>query len=314
MPTNPTVAILGAGAMGAAFASYFYRLDPTCVAFVASGQRATRLQQEGVIVNGTPYAIPVLTPDSPAAPADLILVALKQYHLEAALPDVAPFVGPDTVFVSVMNGLDSEPTIGARYGMEKVLYAISVGIDAQRNGNDIHFSTIGTLFFGEADNTTLSARVQRLQALFDRAAIPYQTPPDMIERMWWKFMINVGVNQASSVLRAPYGVFQTEPHAQAIMEAAMREVIAVAQASGVALAAEEVSNWYTFLNMLHPQGKTSMLQDVDAGRKTEVDIFAGKMVVLGQQLGIPTPVNEVLLHAIKVIEARSARQAASAAG
>ena len=305
MPTPPTVAILGAGAMGAVYASRFYAMDPTSVAFVASGERAARLQRDGVSVNDTPYAIPVLTPESPASPADLILVALKQYHLEAALPDLAPFVGPHTVFVSVMNGLDSEAMIGARYGMDKLLYAIAVGIDAQRQGNDIHYSKIGTLFFGEADNTTLSERVRSIQALFDRASIPYQTPADMIERMWWKFMINVGVNQASAVLGAPYGVFQTSPHAQAIMEAAMREVIAVAQASGVALKTEELNNWYTFLNTLHPQGKTSMLQDIDAGRETEVDIFAGKMVALGQQLDIPTPVNAMLLHAIKVIEQRS---------
>ena len=314
MSSASTIAILGAGAMGAVYASRFSTMDPASIAFVAAGERADRLRREGVIVNDTPYAIPVLTPDAPPAPADLILVALKYHHLEAALPMIAPFVGEDTVLISVMNGLDSEPMIGALYGPEKVLYSIAVGIDAQRRGNDVHYSKIGTLFFGAADNTTLSPRVLRTQALLDRAVIPYQTPIDMIERMWWKFMINVGINQASAVLRAPYGVFHTSGHAQAIMEAAMREVIAVAQASGVNLKGEEVANWYNFLNTLHPQGKTSMLQDVDAGRQTEVDIFAGKMVALGEQLGIPTPVNAVLLHAIKVIEQGPQMGATSTAG
>jgi 2-dehydropantoate 2-reductase len=123
--------------------------------------------------------------------------------------------------------------------------------------------------------------------------------------MWWKFMINVGINQTSSLLGAPYGVFQTVPDAQAIMEAAMREVIACAQASGVNLVEQDIADWYTFLNTLHPEGKTSMLQDVDAGRKTEVDMFAGKIVALGHEYGIPTPVNELLLHAIRVIELRT---------
>ncbi len=188
---------------------------------------------------------------------------------------------------------------------DKVLYTIAVGIDAQRNGNIINYSKIGTLYFGEATNETITARVARVQQILKQAAIPYSTPPDMIRMLWWKFMINVGINQASAILRAPYGVFQTSPHAQAIMEAAIREVIAIAQAAQVNLVTKDIDDWQTVLNTLHPLGKTSMLQDIEAGRETEVDIFAGKVVELGQQHGIPTPVNEMLLHAIKVIEQRT---------
>lgn len=305
MTASPSIAILGAGAMGAAFASVFYALDPACVAFVARGERLAKLATEGVIVNGKPYPIPVLAAGEEVPPVDLVIVALKHHQLAEALPDLRGCVGENTVFVSVMNGLDSEPLIGDVYGAEKVLYAISVGIDAQRDGNVVRFSKLGTLFFGEPTNTPPSARVQRLQALFDRAQIPYQTPPDMIRTMWWKFMINVGVNQASSLVRAPYGVFQTEPDAQAIMEAAMREVIAVAQAEQVNLVENDITEWYGFLNTLHPEGKTSMLQDVEAGRKTEVEIFAGKVVALGEKHSIPTPVNRIMLHAIRVMETRA---------
>jgi 2-dehydropantoate 2-reductase len=105
-------------------------------------------------------------------------------------------------------------------------------------------------------------------------------------------------------LGASYGVVQTSEHAQAIMESAMREVIAVAEAEQVNLVEKDIQEWYTFLHTLHPDGKTSMLQDIEAGRMTEVDIFAGKMIELGRRHGIPTPVNETLLHAIKVIEQR----------
>jgi 2-dehydropantoate 2-reductase len=308
--SSPSVTILGAGAMGAAFASYLYIMDPACVRFVADGDRCTRLQADGFIVNGTHYPIPVVRPDDPAAPADLVIVALKDHHVARAVHDLRNHVGPETVILSVMNGLDSEAQFGAVYGMEKVLYAISVGIDAQRSGNVINFSKLGTLFFGEADNTILSDRVKRLQALFDRANIGYKTPQDMIRTMWWKFMINVGVNQASAVMGAPYGVFQTNPDAQAVMEAAQREVIAVAQAEQVNLVENDIPEWYDFLNMLHPEGKTSMLQDVVAGRKTEVEIFAGKVVALGREHGIPTPVNQTLLHAIRVIEAQYATRQA----
>ncbi|WP_119070297.1 ketopantoate reductase family protein [Aggregatilinea lenta] len=301
MKAPGTVSILGAGAMGAAYASRFYAMDPASVSVVAQGERYERLQRDGLTVNGKHYDIPVLAPDDTAPPSDLVLVALKHHDLLTSLDLLQNRVGPNTVIVSVMNGLDSEAIIRAAYG-DCVLNAISVGIDAQRQGNVINFSKIGKVVFGEANNKVLSDRVRRVQVLFEQASIPYETPVDMIRQLWWKFMINVGINQASAVLRAPYGVFHTSQHAQAIMEAAMREVIAVAQASHVNLVADDLNNWYPIMRSLHPQGRTSMLQDIEAGRKTEVDIFAGKMVALGRQTGVPTPVNELLLHAIKVIE------------
>lgn len=124
----------------------------------------------------------------------------------------------------------------------------------------------------------------------------------MMRMMWWKFMVNVGMNQASAVMRAPYGVFQSSPDAQALMEALMQEVISLAKASGMNLTNQDLDEWYTFLNTLSPEGKTSMLQDVEAGRKTEIEIFGGKVVELGRTYGIPTPVNQTVLHIIQVLE------------
>jgi 2-dehydropantoate 2-reductase len=297
-----TVAILGAGSLGAVYASRFYDLDPACISLVASGDRYHRLKRDGVIVNRRHYPILVFSPQDAAPPADLIIVALKHHHLAEALPDLRNRVGDDTAILSVMNGLDSETIIAEHYGADKTLYCIAVGIDPLRSENVINYTTSGRLVFGEADNTTLSARVRRVQQTLSQAGIPYDTPPDMVRMLWWKFMVNVGINQTSAILRAPYGVFQTNLHAQAIMEAAMREVIDVAQAAHVNLVADDIASWYKVMSTLHPQGKTSMLQDVEAGRVTEVDIFAGKMVELGELYGIPTPVNTLLLHAIKVIE------------
>ncbi len=296
------VAILGAGALGAVYASRFYAHHPACVALVAGGERRERLLREGIVLNGARFDPPLRTPGDSAPPADLVIVALKHQHLADSLPDLRTCVGPDTLILSVMNGLDSEEIIAAEYGWEKVLHCIALGIDAVRDGNCITYSKIGRLVFGEARNETLSPRVLRAQAILSEGGIPFETPIDMLRMMWWKFMINVGVNQASAVLRAPYRAFQTSPHAQAIMEAAMREVIALAGEMGIDLAPSAIEEWYPVLNTLHPAGKTSMLQDVEAGRVTEVDIFAGKVIALGQVLSIPTPVNTLLFHAIKAIE------------
>jgi 2-dehydropantoate 2-reductase len=218
-------------------------------------------------------------------------------------------VGEQTAIMSVMNGLDSEETLGAVYGMDRMLYAISVGIDALRQGNRITYTRPGKHYFGEATNVQVSERVQRVQAAFDRAGIAYETPPDMIRMLWWKFMINVGMNPPSAVLRAPYGVFQSSPEAQALMETLMYEVIALARVVGVNLVEKDVKDWYPVLKTLSPQGKTSMLQDVEAERKTEIEIFAGKVAELGRAHGIPTPVNQTMLRMIRILEQYPAGQA-----
>ena len=296
------VVIQGAGAMGAYFAASFADAPGFTTALVARGERHDRLKAGGLVVNGRPYVFPVIHPDEAAAPADLVIVALKHHHLPGAVGDLRNLVGSETSILSVMNGLDSEETIGAVYGMDKVLYAVSVGIDAVREGNHIRYTAPGKHLFGEADNTEISPRVRRVQVAFERAGIAYETPVDMIRILWWKWMVNVGVNPPSAVMRAPYGVFQRSAAAQALMETLMREVIALAQAEGVKLAEKDVADWYAPLHTLSPQGKTSMLQDIEAGRKTEIEMFAGKAVELGRAHGIPTPVNETMLQIIRVLE------------
>ncbi len=201
-----------------------------------------------------------------------------------------------------MNGIDSEKQIGAVYGMEKVLYAVAVGIDAVRENGDVTYSRDGKLYFGEAENSVPTERVKALQALFDRAGIPHETPDDMIRTLWWKFMINVGINQASAVLRAPYGVFHRFGEARDLMETAMREVIHLAEAAKISLSEQDMQEYYSFLTRVSPGGKTSMLQDVEAKRKTEVEIFAGKVIELGEQYGVPTPVNETLYRILRITE------------
>ena len=297
------VAILGAGAMGAYFITQFLEVGEITTTVVARGQRADRLTKHGLVVNGKAYSIPVNQPDEVPQPADLIIVALKNYHLPEAVKDLEKLVGEHTIILTVMNGLDSEEYLGSVYGKDKLLYAVSVAIDAVREGNQVRYSNPGKHYFGEADNTHISPRVRRVQAAFERAGIAYETPVDMMRMLWWKFMVNVGLNQASAVMRAPYGVFQTAPDAQALMEALMVEVVQVAEPVGVDLTEKDIDAWYAALNSLAPEGKTSMLQDIEAGRKTEVDTFAGKVVDLGVKYGIATTVNETVLRIIRILEA-----------
>ena len=303
-PSIEAISIVGAGALGAAYGGLLYDMDMRSVSFVAGGERSGRLRKEGVIVNGKRYFIPVVLPEELSAPADLIIVAVKYHHLDDAIQDMRNTVGAETAIMSVMNGIESEERIGAAYGMEKVLYAVSVGIDALREGNRVNYSNQGKIFFGEAKNTFLTDRIKRIQALFNKAGIKYETPPDMMRIMWWKFMINVGINQASAVLRAPFRVFQTSKETRDLMEAAMREVIRLSEKAQVNLTEEDIKKFNEILLDLNPEGKTSMLQDVEAGRKTEVEMFSGKVISLGRQYYVPTPVNQRLFDSIKEIEAK----------
>lgn len=296
------IAVLGAGALGSFFAGRFYDAAEFSTVLVAKGSRLERLQKNGLIINGKPYHIPVLDPELAPEPMDLIIVALKQYHLEEALQGLDKLVGDHTIFLSFMNGLESEECIGSIYGVDRVLYGVSVGIDALRQGNQMTYTNPGKHYFGELNNAQLSQRVSQVQKVFEIAKIVYETPEDMLRIMWWKFMINVGMNQSSAVMRAPYGVFHNDTNAQKLMESLMREVIALAAVQGINLTERDIAEWYPFLHGLSPQGKTSMLQDIESGRKTEVDIFGGKVVALGKTHNIPTPVNETFVRIIHVLE------------
>jgi 2-dehydropantoate 2-reductase len=301
-PFIETISIIGAGALGGAYASFFHDMDNHCVSFIASGDRFERLRREGLIVNGKLYNIPVFTPEDILPDSDLIIVAVKHNQLNDVVREMRNRVGRETTIISVMNGIESEMKIGAAYGMEKVLYAVSVGLDGVREGNRVNFTKRGKIFFGEARNPSVSDRVKRVQDLFGRAGIIFETPPDMIRMLWWKFMINVGINQASAVLRVPYSAFQTSQEARTLMEAAMQEVIMLAEKERVPLSKEDIKEWEAVLFGLNPEGKTSMLQDVEAHRKTEVEMFAGKVIELGTRHNVPTPVNQKLFDMIKEIE------------
>lgn len=298
------IAIIGAGAIGASYASMFYNMSMDSVSFIAGENRYIRLKQDGIVVNGKRYNIPVYLPGHIPAPYNLVIVAVKHHHLDAAIIDLQGSVGDETVILSFMNGIESEETIGSVLGLDKVLSSIVLGIDAVRDGNSTTYSNQGRVFFGEAINVVQTDRVKQVKELFERAGINYVIPDDMIRTLWWKFMINVGINQVSAALHAPYKRFQAPGEARTLMDSAMREVMLLAQAQGIDIHEGDIESWHHVLSNLSPDGKTSMLQDVEAGRMTEVEMFAGKVIELGRCFGVPTPVNEELFRMIRSTESR----------
>ncbi len=307
--------VVGAGALGAMYAERLIAAEMP-VAFLADDSRAERLQRDGVLVNDRQLRVPVHTPAEyqRLPPPEFILVALKHHHLPGALPAIAAVAGEDTIVFSVMNGIDSESQITAALGESiensRVVFAMAAGMDAVREGAAVHYTRLGTVWIGERTNDPdhPSPRIRAVVEHLSGAGIPCTVPPDMEHAIWNKFMLNVGINQWSAVLGAPYGVFHREDEARGLIRGTMQEVVAVAQGAGVSLSEEDVEHWFEVIATLGPEGKTSMLQDVTAGRKTEVEMFAGKVVELGQRWGVATPLNAALLGAIHVIEAEGLRQ------
>ena len=302
MQTINKVYISGLGAIGSAYASRIYDADPGLVTVIADQDRIRRYSQNGIIVNSKPYPFRFVTPEAAEGPADLILIAVKQHHLQQCIRDICRFVGPETIILSLLNGITSEEIIGREYGMDKLLYSFVVGTDAVREGTATRFSNMGRIVFGERTNLNHSPKVTGVKQFFDRVGVPCQIPGNMLRELWWKFMMNVGINQTSAVLRAPYGVFQKVGEARELMEMACRQVIRLSEKTGINLMEEDINSYLKIINTLSPLGKTSMLQDVEASRKTEVEIFSGTVIELGRKYGVETPVNEVLWRMIRTLE------------
>lgn len=302
MDPIPRVCIVGPGAMGAFYYSKFYNAQSASVSFVAGGERKKRLEANGLVINDQHLPAKVTDISETGPTADLIILAVKYHHLDQAITDMKNQVSGNTRILSVMNGIDSEELLIRAFGEDKVLYAVALGIDALRQDNTVRYTQEGTLYFGELTNPELSDRAQQVSRYLDLAGIVYHIPEDMGRVLWWKYMINIGVNQVSAALRAPFGVFQKTSETRDLMDMAMQEVREVARAEGINLTREDIDNWHEILYTLSPRGRTSMCQDVEAGRKTEVEMFAGKLIEVGARHNLALPVNTVLFKLIRTIE------------
>ena len=300
-----TVAQIGLGALSAFTAPGLQHLLGDRFAVVASGERAQRIRRHGMEVNGVHHDFHVVSPQD-ASPVDLVILTVKYPQLKEALSDIAPFVGEHTILLPLLNGVESEEACAQVYGWEKVLYGLCQVSIVMKDGHASYNPKAAVLRFGERENHQLSPRVQAVRTLLEQAGIPCEVPQDMLRAQWLKFMYNISQNQSSAVLGIPFGAWQVSEDANIIREMGMREVIAVAQAMGIALGEEDIASHREYLKKVPYANKTSMLQDIEAGRPTEVDQLAGTLVRLGEAYGVPTPLNRFYYHAIRVLEEKNA--------
>jgi len=298
---NKNIYLLGLGALGGLIAAKLHDAFPGSIKIIADEKRQQTIQSSGLIVNDKAINFQFITPGLGYGEADLIIIAVKNAQLTQAIQDIKSFTGKNTVVISLLNGISSEEIIGSEIGHEHLLYAYGVGMDAVRKSTEIRYTNPGKIVFGEKDNHELSDRVKFVKELFEGAQMPYNIPVDMNRALWSKFMMNTGINQASAVLKASYGAFQVPGEAYDLMLAAAREVMELSSHYDVNLNQTDVDDFLKILNTLDPAGKTSMLQDVEAERETEVDLFAGTVLAMGKPYDLHAPVNEMLYKRIKSI-------------
>ena len=175
-------------------------------------------------------------------------------------------------------------------------------------GNQITFDPeVSYIEFGEQinDPNALSPKVQKVKEFFDLAAIPSVIRPDMLRAIWEKYICNVSENQVSAVLNIPFGAWGACPDADRLRILTAGEVIQIARKKGIPIEENYAEKHLDRLKKLPPGNTPSTLQDLLAGRKTEVEMFAGTILRMGKELDIPTPFNEFLYHAIRVLEAKN---------
>lgn len=295
------VAFIGIGAVGSIYAQCMLKNKREADVWAIVPQKET-YDAMPVIVNGELLRIPLRTADENETKADVIIVAVKWHHLEKAMDEAAQFMHRGTQVISLLNGIRSEDCLAARFGWSRVLYAICSGIDSSRAGHTITMNRRGQILFGEKTNEHLSQRVLAVRHLFERTGVPHRIAIDMEKQLWWKLMVNVGMNQVSALYGLSYGAFLDSPQAMHMMRNAQMEVLKLARAKRVDLSENDIQAWEEQLRGLSAAGRSSTLQDIWNRQKTEVEIFGGEVCKLGRELGIPTPVNEALYLKIRQIE------------
>jgi 2-dehydropantoate 2-reductase len=298
-----TVSIIGIGAVGAIYALRLTELlGKKQVRVIVDPPRMTRYHRDGLYLNGEAVDFNLVTPDEPMEAADLLILATKNHQLHEATRMIAGHIGEHTAILSLLNGIDSETQLAEHYGQQRVLYGFTTAIDSTREGNRIIFTNQGIIYFGEKDNT-ITSRLQAIEALFKAANIQNRIPDDIHRELWAKFMVNVSINTISAITHATYGECAHIPAIKQMIISTQREVITLAQAQGIrGLDESYIERYQKIFASLEPSGKTSMLQDRESGRLTENPWFCKRASALGKELGVPTPLCDMLGNLLEAVE------------
>ena len=297
------IAVMGTGGTGGYFGGLL-ALAGEEVTFVARGAHLETIRKNGLAIKSVlagDFTIPATATDNPSdiGPVDCVLFCVKAYDNAGATDRIRPLIGPETVVLSVQNGIDNEEQIGNVVGPEHVVGCVSYvsstidspGVIAQTAGP-------GKIVLGEMEGGT-SHRTEALQSMLQNSGITAEVHSDIQVALWQKFLAICGVNGVTALTRLPMGDILACEETRNLMRGTMEEVEAVARAKGAKLPEECVDQSMDFFSSLEPSLRGSMYYDLAAGRRLELDILNGTVVRLGGAHGVPTPINFAIYAALK---------------
>ncbi|HDN78893.1 MAG TPA: 2-dehydropantoate 2-reductase [Chloroflexi bacterium] len=298
------IAVVGAGAMGSLFGGRLSRV--TDVWLLDTWEEHVRALQEGGLHLIEPEGEEVIkvkaTTNLEEIPKDidLAIIFVKSHQTEMAARMAGHFLKRDGIALTLQNGLGNLKVIASVLGENRALQGVtSEGATLLGPGKVRHAGRGPTYLSTRPD---ISKQVEEIADLFRKAGFEVHISPELDSLIWGKLVINVGINALTAILRVPNGYLAEIEPARELMGQAVAEAVEVARAKGIKLPYEDPQERVKEVCRATAANRSSMLQDVLRGARTEIDVINGAVVKEGERLGVPTPINRTLVALVKAIE------------
>jgi len=296
------IAMMGAGGVGGFYGARLQQAGHE-VTFIARGAHAAAMRTGGLRVQSAlgdlhlPQ-VSVATDPREVGPVDLVVMAVKLWDTEAAAEAIKPMIGAHTVVVSLQNGVDKDETLATVVGRDHVLGGVTyILANLSEPGIVVHSGRLQRVWIGELDGG-VSDRVERVVAAFVASGIEAAGSTEIRRATWEKFVFLAANSAVTAVTRQTVGAVRTHPATRALLADAMREVVALARAEGVAITEDFVEERLRFVDTLPDGGRASMAQDLLRGGRLELDWLSGAVVRRAERLGLASPVHRALYAAL----------------
>ena len=302
-------AILGSGAVGGYFGAKLANAGQD-VTFVARGAHLDAIRSKGLEVKSAKlgdFTVKAAAESDTAriGAVDVAIVSVKAYDNATALPMLRPLIGPDTVVLTLQNGVDSTDEVAAIAGEGHVLGGTTyVATALEAPGLIVQTGVHRSIIFGEvfADRSRISPRVQAIADVLASADIQVTPVADARVPIWDKFVYLVPFSGFTGAARLPIGFVWKYPHVQEMFYAASREVAAIAKAEGVTISADRFDTLKEYMENIPPTTRSSLLIDLEQKKRIEVEALQGAAVRRAAKHGVPVPIVSTLYAVLKAWE------------
>ena len=295
------ILICGLGGVGTVCAANLFENPNINLKILIDKSRLEKYRNTITTFNNKNYNFEYVLPEENNFKADLIVIATKNDGLNTAIKNIKNFVNKETIIISLLNGIHSEQEIAKIYGWNNLLYSFYLGNSCIRQDRKITMKGKYNIVIG-TDKEENKGALQKVEKLFKNSNISYKTEENILDEYWKKFLINVGVNQACAYTGVELKEIRENEKQTNLLKNLMDEARQIAEKEGLKNHKEIYNKAETFLLKEMDNAHPSMLQDIENKRKSEVEIFAGKIIELGKKHNIKTPNNELILKTIKKAE------------